>query len=54
MLESVGFVSSNVRACVIFGASPGRGRGLWGCVKGLLIKKIPGPFNREKPILEKI
>ena len=38
MPESVGFVSSSVCACVIFGASPGRGRGLWGCVKGLLVK----------------
>ena len=24
--------------CVILGASPGRGKGLWGCIKGLLIK----------------
>ena len=36
--ESVGFVSWSVCACVILGASPGRGRGLWGCIKGLLIK----------------
>ena len=35
--ESVGFVSWSVCACVIFGAG-GRGRGLWGCIKGLLIK----------------
>ena len=41
MPESVGFVSWSVCACVISGASPGRGRGLqlWGCVKGLLKKK---------------
>ena len=36
--ESVGFVSSSVCAGVILGASHSRGRGLWGCVKGLLIK----------------
>ena len=35
---SVGFVSSSVCACVILGASPGRGRRLWEYVKGLLIK----------------
>ena len=35
--ESVGFVSWSVCACVIFGAGS-RGRGLWGCIKGLLIK----------------
>ena len=35
--ESVGFVSWRVCACVIFGAGI-RGRGLWGCIKGLLIK----------------
>ena len=29
MPESVGFVSSSVCACVILGASPGRGRRLW-------------------------
>ena len=34
--ESVGFVSSSVFACVILGG--GRGRGLSGCIKGLLIK----------------
>ena len=38
MLESVEFVSWSVCACVILGAGPGRGRRLWGCVKGLLIK----------------
>ena len=37
--ESVGFVSWSVCACVIFGASS-RGRGLWGCIKGLSIKKF--------------
>ena len=37
MPESVGFVSWSVCACVSFGASS-RGRGLWGCIKGLLIK----------------
>ena len=36
--ESVGFVSSSVCACIILGACPGRGRRLWECVKGLLIK----------------
>ena len=36
--ESGGFVSSSVCACVILGSSPGRGRRLWECVKGLLIK----------------
>ena len=35
--ESVGFVSWSVCACVIFGAGS-RGRGLWGCIKGLLVK----------------
>ena len=35
--ESVGFVSRNVCACVIFGAGS-RERGLWGWIKGLLIK----------------
>ena len=36
MPESVGSVSSSVCACVILGG--GRGRELWGCIKGLLIK----------------
>ena len=35
--ESVGFVSWSVRACVILGAGS-RGRGLWGCIKVLLVK----------------
>ena len=35
--ESVGFVSWSVCACVIFGAGS-RERGLWGCIKGLLVK----------------
>ena len=35
--ESVVFVSWSVCARVIFGAGS-RGRGLWGCIKGLLIK----------------
>ena len=35
--ESFGFVSWSVCACVILGAGS-RGRGLWGCIKGLLVK----------------
>ena len=35
--ESVEFVSWSVCACVILGAGS-RGRGLWGCIKGLLVK----------------
>ena len=35
--ESVGFVSWSECACVIFGAGS-RERGLWGCIKGLLVK----------------
>ena len=35
--ESVGFVSWSVCACVILGAGS-QGRGLWGCIKGLLVK----------------
>ena len=37
MPESVGFVSWSVCTRVIFGAGS-RGRGLWGCIKGLLMK----------------
>ena len=32
--ESVGFASWSLFACVILGASPGRGRGLWDASKG--------------------
>ena len=35
--ESFGFASWSVCACVILGAGS-RGRGLWGCIKGLLVK----------------
>ena len=43
--ESVGFVSWSVCACVILGAGS-RGRGLWGYIKGLLIKNSrTGPWR---------